>query len=208
MRAALAFAVVLASCNDRDVACPPGTEPVFVGRFESRTDRACRRPDSILDGPRVSIVGGREWLVGRWRDGKRVGEWQYRHPDGSVGARVSYRDGQVDGSTEFYRRGDGGGTWINEDLHETRTYAFDGTLIVWNGRAVPPPPERIRLTDGRWLVRSECTPATWDTGFASPCLDLFEAFQRCATHVCRDLAIDGYLVEMQMPQEPFWKLVL
>jgi len=178
--------------------------------------------------------------TGDFRNGKKVGEWVYHHPNGSVSAKVSYVDGVVEGRSVFstpdgrvmmtahwasgvahgtvtseslghhivqqFAHGRRSGTWSIDGDWETRSYAGDGTLLYWNGRAVPPPPEIIQLPDGGWLARRMCNLATWDTGLASPCLDLFESFQRCTTQACREIALDGYV--MADAPSAFWKLVL
>lgn len=159
---------------------------------------------------------GKVSAVVSYRDGLVDGTSTFHTRDDRILLTAEWTAGRANGAEvdsimgganeRHFRYGRRSGTWHIEALHETRTYAFDGTLIVWNGRSVPPPPTRIRLPDGRWLARADCNLATWDVGFASPCLDLFEAFQRCETEACRELALDGYV--MAPPPEPFWKYVL
>jgi len=149
--------------------------------------------DGIADGPSTFYTrDGHVMLRARWVAG---------FADGIV--RYTTREQTVQRQFSFGRRS---GIWELPDGRLSRTYAFDGTLLVYDGRAVPPPPQQIRLPDGRWLARSECNLATWDTGFASPCLDLFEALQYCETAVCRDIVMTGYLMEPS--PVAFWKGLL
>jgi hypothetical protein len=105
---------------------------------------------------------------------------------------TTYRDERhfSDGRrTGIWRELDAGG---NVKTH--RIYA-NSVLLAVDGRPLPPPPDTI-ATPRSVVNRSECVLASRAQP-ASTCLDLFEAYQRCALddHVdeCIKRAISAYL---------------
>ena len=73
------------------------------------------------------------------------------------------------------------GTWRRSgEVPETWTYDAAGVMRTLDGRPVPPPPDEIVLLDGTTRTRASCGLRQLEGGARAACVDLFEAFQRCA----------------------------
>jgi hypothetical protein len=130
-------------------------------------------------------------IVSEWKDGLAHGRYTKWNENG---------DKTFEG---FYARGRRSSTWRwFGQRRESRTYDDGGFLRAIDGKPVQPPPDRIEVAAGITVEYASCGLVRIGPAPSSSCLDLFEAFQLCASREvdaskCREQAISIYRVGLE-----------
>ncbi|HEU0031663.1 MAG TPA: hypothetical protein VFQ53_13580 [Kofleriaceae bacterium] len=143
---------------------------------------------------------------GRWRhwydNGQLMSDVDYRAghlvalttwaPDGDLMQTARFENDLSDGTTvifmperheQHFDAGERVGMWTieySDGRLDVRVYGQHSMLLAANGRPLPPPKEKLALSDGTVVRHGACERARVDNGGTSPCLDLFERVQRCS----------------------------
>ncbi len=174
-----------------------------------------RRRGQLTNGKKQGrwVIWLGDVLIGErhYRDGLLDGPFTLFAPDGQPVIQSYYTADVMDGrqvirteagapaSERFFQRGRRTGTWRrfrDGEMVETRTYSAPDVLHEVDGRVLPVAPDRIQLPDGTVVLRLACEQAPPELSGHSSCLNLFEAYQRCAIdaneHVCQMHAVEDY----------------
>lgn len=143
--------------------CPSGTELYKREATGSPTVTGCRKPNGDFHGPYKVELGETLTAEGKFENGKRHGDWIYRHPNGKTWKQGRYVQGRLDGEwKEFSKAGKLLGTYtLKNGTGREITWWDNGNKrqeVDWKNGV------RHGITSSYFETGEKMMEATWEGG--------------------------------------------